>query len=232
MSQAKINQLRQLASEGQFVGAIAAALVVSHSYVRKTAAKHDIKIKRATTGFWTDERVGILREFVVGKLSAEKCAQKLGHACTRNMCLAKARRMGLTFAGQVSDAEKSERSRKGNAVRNERRASMPRPEPKVRPKPTKVAASMRVILGPGHSPTIKAPTPFADRVEPAGKVTLLQLGAHHCKWPIGDPSADTFRFCGDQKMVGSYCSRHAKIAFVASKPRPPSTGPRVGRRAA
>ena len=36
---------------------------------------------------------------------------------------------------------------------------------------------------------------------------LVQLGAHACKWPIGDPKSPGFSFCG-RRAEGRYCAAH------------------------
>lgn len=91
----------------------------------------------------------------------------------------------------------------------------------VRPKPSRQAIANSAVLGPGHTATIKPPTPYVERPEPAGKVRPTELRSHHCRWPIGDPNSDTFRHCGDQKQDGSsYCPRHHKRAYIAPKTPP------------
>jgi GcrA cell cycle regulator len=56
-------------------------------------------------------------------------------------------------------------------------------------------------------------------------------GCSHCRWPIGDPSAENFRFCGRRRVViqqnGSvakgklspYCAEHARMAYQPVMPR-------------
>ena len=47
-----------------------------------------------------------------------------------------------------------------------------------------------------------------------GSATVLTLGAHMCKWPIGDPSSDSFTFCGKRSEAeGPYCPSHARVAY-------------------
>ena len=47
-----------------------------------------------------------------------------------------------------------------------------------------------------------------------GNVTLEQLEAHHCRWPIGMPGDPDFVFCGENKEANiSYCAGHASIAY-------------------
>lgn len=59
-------------------------------------------------------------------------------------------------------------------------------------------------------PTVK------EVVEGGERATVLTLGAHMCKWPIGDPSTHSFTFCGRRSVEGGYCVEHARVAF----PRP------------
>jgi GcrA cell cycle regulator len=43
-----------------------------------------------------------------------------------------------------------------------------------------------------------------------------------CKWPIGDPSLDSFTFCGRRMGdVGPYCHEHSEVAYqpAAAKKR-------------
>jgi len=49
------------------------------------------------------------------------------------------------------------------------------------------------------------------------KVSLTDLGAHSCRWPIGDPREKDFGFCGGKAMAGlPYCMEHAKVAYQAA----------------
>ena len=47
----------------------------------------------------------------------------------------------------------------------------------------------------------------------AGTATVMTLGAHMCKWPIGDPSSNEFSFCGRRSSEGVYCVEHARVAY-------------------
>jgi GcrA cell cycle regulator len=49
--------------------------------------------------------------------------------------------------------------------------------------------------------------------EAPGAATVLTLGAHMCKWPIGDPSSDDFTFCGRRASESPYCVEHARVAY-------------------
>ncbi len=65
------------------------------------------------------------------------------------------------------------------------------------------------------APAVAAhPAVVAPRVEERGVATVLTLGAHMCKWPIGDPATDDFSFCGRRASDdGPYCLEHARVAY-------------------
>lgn len=45
-------------------------------------------------------------------------------------------------------------------------------------------------------------------------VTVLNVSDRMCKWPIGDPATNEFRFCGRPNSEGSpYCSAHNRLAY-------------------
>jgi GcrA cell cycle regulator len=49
---------------------------------------------------------------------------------------------------------------------------------------------------------------------------LIQLNERTCKWPIGDPLAEGFHFCGnDCAENGPYCRYHARLAFQPASER-------------
>lgn len=45
------------------------------------------------------------------------------------------------------------------------------------------------------------------------KKPFIDIAKNECCWPIGDPQDDDFGFCGAERERGSYCKRHAKIAY-------------------
>jgi GcrA cell cycle regulator len=71
-----------------------------------------------------------------------------------------------------------------------------------------------VTLKPVVEKKIKKPLEQDNNRE---KISLVDLGANACRWPIGDPREENFGFCGDRKMMGlPYCSEHAKVAYQAA----------------
>ena len=54
--------------------------------------------------------------------------------------------------------------------------------------------------------------------KPSNSITILALGNNMCRWPIGDPQAPGFHFCGERAVDGKpYCQKHTEIAFVPVK---------------
>lgn len=58
-------------------------------------------------------------------------------------------------------------------------------------------------------------TVIRPRTEPA--ISLVDLKAGECRWPLGDPREEDFGFCGHGAVVGlPYCPEHAKTAYQAA----------------
>lgn len=105
---------------------------------------------------------------------------------------------------------------------------------KKRPKPARVApvecAGRNAVFEVGETPHPSATVKPSN--EAPGACTLLTLGAHMCKWPIGDPSLDNFTFCGEAAPDGPYCVRHHALAHQPSTPSKRAAGPLQARAAA
>jgi Global cell cycle regulator GcrA len=152
---------------------------------------------------WTDERVAILKKLWTDGLSASQIALKLGNV-SRNAVIGKVHRLGLS----------------GRATTSRMRSVRPR---------------ARVVAFPGRTPSVQyrshgnaalkalflpaalpVPEPVLDDIEipMADRVDLLSLKDCMCRWPLGDPQDETFRFCGRRTQDGaSYCEHHARIAY-------------------
>jgi GcrA cell cycle regulator len=141
---------------------------------------------------WTDERVATLKKLWLEGLSASQIAKQLG-GVTRNAVIGKVHRLGLS--GRAAPSQPS---------RTTFKAPRP-PRPVSQPVPRRVEAVQ-------HAPAPQ-PRPIVYDESP-GSATVLTLGAHMCKWPIGDPSADSFTFCGRRNDGdGPYCVQHASVAY-------------------
>lgn len=156
---------------------------------------------------WNEASVATMHKLWLDGLSAREIAAALGSGCTRNAVIGKLHRTKLFSR----DAPKM------NPVRPGKPAPARRPEtrivrtyPKAKPAPP---------ARPVPAPEIAAadPPPKIDPNAPLPKsrpVVLFDLKPHHCRWPLGDPKIETFRFCGaprDGEHV--YCAAHRLAAL-------------------
>jgi GcrA cell cycle regulator len=148
---------------------------------------------------WTDERVTTLKKLWLDGLSASQIAKQLG-GVTRNAVIGKVHRLGLS--GRAAPSQPA-------------RPAFKTPRP-ARPAATTMPSAPRRVIAaePAPLPAVaQQPSVPAFRAEEPGSATVLTLGAHMCKWPIGDPSTDGFTFCGRRSSDGPYCNEHARVAY-------------------
>jgi GcrA cell cycle regulator len=145
---------------------------------------------------WTDERVETLKKLWQDGLSASQIAKQLG-GVTRNAVIGKVHRLGLS--GRATPSKPARPVFK--APRPQRAVAQP--------------AAPRRIAEPAPLAQAQTSMPVPARYvdEAPGSATVLTLGAHMCKWPIGDPSSDGFTFCGRRQSDGPYCGEHARVAY-------------------
>jgi GcrA cell cycle regulator len=144
---------------------------------------------------WTSERVALLKSYFDAGLSCSQIAREIG--TTRNAVIGKMHRLGL--------------SRPKDAFAD-RLAARDAARPKaVRRKPWRLSIhaqrEMLIASYPGRASEEPA-------VESAHKCSLLELRQAQCRWPISEPGAQDFAFCGNRSVDGlSYCVGHARIAY-------------------
>jgi len=153
---------------------------------------------------WTDERVETLKKLWLEGHSASQIAKQLG-GVTRNAVIGKVHRLGLS--GRAAPSQPARPAFKAPRPPRQAATSVPaprRPTPEAPPAPTETASPQRAVA----------------RIEERGTATVLTLGAHMCKWPIGDPSTDEFSFCGRRADdEGPYCVEHARVAYQPQQVR-------------
>lgn len=145
---------------------------------------------------WTDERVSQLKQLWGEGKTAAEIAKLLG-GVTRNAVIGKAHRLKLS--GRVSPIQANPRVEAALS-----RASNDQRVPKV---------TIRE-----RAPSM-APTPVSLREEniPIKGIALTELREGTCRWPIGDPKQEGFKFCGCNSSPGmTYCDNHTRLAYQAS----------------
>ncbi|MBI5940127.1 MAG: GcrA cell cycle regulator [Caulobacterales bacterium] len=181
-----------------------------------TVTEADIEAARKEYG-WTDRRKTVTKALWLDGFSAAQIAKRIG-GCSRNAVIGIIHRSGLS--GREAPSKPS-------------RPLTPRPaRPATPPTPTSPSAGVHGradqtpehrhgmnFRNPGSAPSTgpKPPSMPAARREEPGSATVLTLGAHMCKWPIGDPAHADFTFCGRrQGGVGPYCVEHAQVAYQSA----------------
>lgn len=136
---------------------------------------------------WSETRVATLSQLWLDGLSASQIAKQLG-GVTRNAVIGKVHRLGLSGRAPASAPSRAPRT------------ATPRPK---RPR--------RIATGAPPLRKLQARSPcqaYAPAPEGPGLIEdMTLLGAHACKWPIGDPKSPDFSFCGRQ-ADGRYCAAH------------------------
>src|SRR3954465_6555167 len=179
-------------------------MLISSAGVRSDNHRREAKMG------WTDERVELLKKLWQDGLSASQIAKQLG-GVTRNAVIGKVHRLGLS--GRATPSKPARTVFKA-----------PRP---ARPVSVAPSAPPRISTEPVMR---EQPTPIRYVEEAPGTATVLTLGAHMCKWPIGDPALDTFTFCGRRSEEhGPYCHEHACVAYQPAQAKKKSGAAELAR---
>jgi len=147
----------------------------------------------STTATWNPQRIEQLRNFLSAGLSCSQIAAEIG--VTRNAVIGKIHRLGLG---------------PGRPAAGTGRACPPR----VRRRPFSAQRQLlRLIQGQTSGVTDGAAL-AAETIESAQRCSLLELAQGTCRWPLSDPGAADFAFCGNAAIAGlSYCAGHARMAY-------------------
>ncbi|MGB0907323.1 MAG: GcrA family cell cycle regulator [Maricaulaceae bacterium] len=153
---------------------------------------------------WTEDRVEVLTKLWAEGLSASQIAKQLG-GVTRNAVIGKVHRLGLSGRAKPS------------------RPTAPRTSKPSAPRTRTVARTAPKPKAPRVAPIAPPPAPIEAKPLPSGEyATILTIRDHMCKWPIGDPSTDDFRFCGRKTdPAAPYCEAHSSVAYQPSRRRYP-----------
>jgi GcrA cell cycle regulator len=147
---------------------------------------------------WTTERIDQLKSFVGAGLTCSQIAAEIG--VTRNAVIGKIHRLGLG---------------PGRAAAMPDRPCPPRLR---RPRLRSQRALLRLV---GEAPSIAADAVFAAvTVDSPQSCSLIDLAHNKCRWPLNEPGAAGFAFCGNDQAAGfSYCGSHARMAYRPSARR-------------
>ena len=184
---------------------------------------------------WSDERVAILKKMWLEGNSASEIAKELGNI-TRNAVIGKVHRLGLSnrdtnvsksgsSSNTITKSVKRGRPPKANTETKKRGRPRNLKDARDFPEPMNGKDKSTSSLGNTKIPndnSLKVVSDLSDETlknllkleSKSKKISLMELTERTCKWPIGDPSTDSFWFCGHESEPGKpYCKTHISIAF-------------------
>lgn len=166
---------------------------------------------------WTDERIELLKKLWADGLSASQIAAELG-GVTRNAVIGKVHRLGLS--GRVkSNGSGAPRPRK--PVVRQASAAPRAPSPAPQSFAVRGNVALKPVIVSETSAVAVIEEEAEDVVVPMSRrVSIMELREGVCKWPMGDPMASDFVYCGADCTVGTvYCSHHSRVAYQPTQDR-------------
>ena len=148
---------------------------------------------------WSTDRIEQLKRCFDAGLTCSQIAREIG--VTRNAVIGKMNRMGLSRPRDVLSAQMRRASKLARAKpeRNWRRLTIIAQRKMLRDAfPVAEPEEIPIFNGRG--------------------CTLLELKQGQCRWPINEPGAENFCFCGNEAFQGfSYCAGHARLAYRSTR---------------
>lgn len=172
--------------------------------IRGMALHLGLPTRGEAVAVWPEDKVERLKARWAEGASATEIAKELG-GFTRNAIIGKVTRLGLPKRSRLARLAATTTNRRAQAARRP-------PAPRApKPKAHYVKFERTPHIGDGPRPSRAGPSRYVD--QGPGLATPLTLGAHMCKWPIGDPQDEGFTFCGKRQEHGPYCAEHGRVAF-------------------
>jgi GcrA cell cycle regulator len=161
------------------------------------APKSSAPSTATSTATWTPERIEQLRSCVGSGMTCSQIAAAIG--VSRNAVIGKIHRLGLS-SGRPAGA--------GASANCPPRARHPR------------GPTQRRLLRLAYARAPLDEIMSGMVVISTHPCSLIDIDAHQCRWPIGDPASTNFLFCGNDAIAGfAYCVGHARMAYRASASR-------------
>lgn len=140
---------------------------------------------------WSEETVELAKKLAASGMSSSQAAKQIP-GMTRSGMLGLAHRRGFQFFGSNG------KHTKDFQPLNDRSDRAPRHNRPRKAKPVKI----EIIF------------------EEPRMITLTDLREDDCKFPMGDPITEAFRYCGAHRVWGRpYCHRHSKISYETPQER-------------
>lgn len=157
---------------------------------------------------WNDSAISSLKQMAEDGLTKRQIANAFG--IPKSAVIGKVRRLGIYVSPGTNTKDKTARENK--AVKERKPVQRVRSNFNINPtelrgesKPEPQPPKFDIITG---SRFCALPT--------SRLVTLMEVTADQCKWPIGDVRSEEFRFCGAPVSRNSYCYTHGLMSSAQS----------------
>ena len=82
----------------------------------------------------------------------------------------------------------------------------------------RIGVTKNAVIGKVHRIGL---VPRVVKEAPPPRRNVFEFTGPACMWPIGHPTDEDFRFCGDRPMAGKpYCEHHVTLAYIKPKEKP------------
>ena len=158
---------------------------------------------------WTDEVIEQLTKLWKEGVSASQIAIALGPDFTKNAVIGKVHRLKLS-----NDSSRPARPKSST--------SKPKSSGVSRTQRSKARTVARTTIDQFHASRLhEEPIPdlsfvLQDTVNFGSSAAILDLKTDTCKWPVGDPLSQDFRFC-NASCEGTYCTHHQTVAYRSTR---------------
>jgi GcrA cell cycle regulator len=172
---------------------------------------------------WTEDRIEALKALWLDGYSASQIAAEMGDL-SRNAVIGKVNRLGVLRSNKTARAPRTRSEEKRRREERNHQLAVIR-----RRRREEIRAVLVAIVA-----SDPIPEPVAVAM-PSAPITMTNLEPAHCRWPINDPRAADFHFCGRPRTSGAYCEGHYALAHRSVENRKRDTPPflpyRVGQAA-
>lgn len=152
---------------------------------------------------WPAERCDRLKGLFDQGNSASQIAEIMG--LSRNAVIGKLHRLGL---------------RRGYDNKANHRVAKPKAPRKPAPKAMRPLVIPAAVRAPVWSPPVQIDLPRPNEALPESRrVSIMELRNGVCHWPLGDPGAPDFAYCGaDCDPARVYCEAHRLLSIGTGTP--------------
>ena len=182
-------------------------------------------VRDAQEAKWNETACELLSKLWKDGVAANEIASRIGGAINKMAVIGKARRLALGPHPFPQAWRGTKEAQAAKARKRRPKPALPRGSGK---KQSTLTGMPMWTRGKWTADEEATSTPEVIQVDKltvfaaiAGEgVRFEDVTFDHCRWPLGDPREDEFRFCGEvQARERPYCAAHCRIAYQPPEKR-------------